>query len=93
MESATYAIQTDPTHLTVQNAVLSTTVEPIRASTAPSQGVPGPEENRVADTSAQGTADSESPSTSPTSSTGKVPWKDQVIGRSILLCTLAATLA
>ncbi|KAI9452762.1 hypothetical protein BJY52DRAFT_1190019 [Lactarius psammicola] len=70
---------TAPTTSTTENAVpRSAAVEPIRTGTAPPQGVAtGPEETRVADTSAQGTT--ESPPTSPTSSTGKIPWKDQVI--------------
>ncbi|KAF8258907.1 hypothetical protein EI94DRAFT_1753086 [Lactarius quietus] len=60
---------------TTENAIpITTAIEPIRAGKAPEQGV-GPEESRVADTSAQGST--ESPETSPTSATGKVPWKDQ----------------
>ncbi|KAH8984408.1 hypothetical protein EDB92DRAFT_1946771 [Lactarius akahatsu] len=67
---------TAPTSTTEHAPPLSTAVQPIRTGTTSPRGV-GTEENRVADTSAQGTT--ESPSASPTSSTGKVPWKDQVI--------------
>ncbi|KAI9443615.1 hypothetical protein H4582DRAFT_2054592 [Lactarius indigo] len=73
--TATMNTMTAPTS-TTNAAPLFTTVQPIRTGTPPPRGF-GTEENRVADTSAQGTT--ESPSASPTSPTGKVPWKDQVI--------------
>ncbi|KAH8977349.1 hypothetical protein EDB86DRAFT_420666 [Lactarius hatsudake] len=64
---------TAPTSTTEHAAPLSTAVQPIRTGTTPPRGI-DTEENRIADTSAQG-----SPTASPTSPTGKVPWKDQVI--------------
>ena len=77
------SILTDLT--TRQNAV---PIEPIRAGQARSQGVDPQESRVVPDSSAQGTV--EPPSTSPTSASGTVPWKDQVIGTLILLSTLVS---